>query len=86
MIQFTVMEFVLFWAALVVAFYALRPHVPAWALFALNALFSIHWLVKILDDGPRVMEVVLLALGVFVAVQIWWRDLRGSRNDDVSVR
>jgi hypothetical protein len=79
MIQFTVLELVLFWAAVVVAFYALRPHIPAWALFALNALFAVYWLVEILDDGPRLMEVVLLALGAFVAAQIWWRDLRADR-------
>ena len=81
MIHFTILEFVLFWAALIVVFYVLRPYLPAWATFAVNVAFAFYWLVRILDDGPRVVEIVLLIVAVAAAATVWWRDLRGAARD-----
>ena len=78
MIDFTILEYVVFWAALLVVFYVLRPHLPAWAIFALNVGFAFYLLVRILDDGPRVMRVVLLIMAVAAAATVWWRDLRAT--------
>jgi hypothetical protein len=76
MIHFTVAEYIVFVMALAVVFLAVRSHIPPWALFIANLGFALYWLVNILDDGPRVMEVLLLTAGVATAVHIWWRDLR----------
>jgi hypothetical protein len=81
MIHFTILEYALFWAALIVLFYVLRPHVPAWAIFAINVAFAFYGLVRILDNGPRVVEFVLLIVPAAAAAYVWWRDLRGAARD-----
>jgi hypothetical protein len=81
MIDFTILEYVLFWAALIVVFFVLRPHLPAWAIFALNVAFAFYCFVRILDDGPHVMRIVLMIMAVAAAATVWWRDLRSAARD-----
>ena len=78
MIEITLLDFILSWVVLLIAFLALRRYtIPPWVLFIVNAAFVVYWIVVILQEGPRVMAVILLIAGAAVATHIWWRDLRG---------
>ena len=81
MIEITLLDFILSWVVLLLAFLALRKYtIPPWILFLLNVGVILSALVLILVDGPRArpMEVIFLIVGAAVAAHIWWRDLRGT--------
>jgi EamA domain-containing membrane protein RarD len=73
-------EFVLLVIALGLAAFVLRRHVPTWVQFAGCVGFAIYGVFRIVKDGPRIENIGLVALFLFLAVHAWLTDLRGTRD------
>ena len=68
--------------ALVVAIIALRPYVPAWAVYALAVGLAFRQVLRVVEMGPSRQNVVLAASTTLLAVFVWFhlrRRLRATR-------
>lgn len=71
-------DIVVVMAASVVAAMVLRPYVPSWMWFMIAIGLMMYSLIHILADGWTMPNVAGLVLFSLFAVNIWWRDLRGT--------
>ena len=68
--------------AVAIAVLALRPYVPAWAVYALAVGLAFRQVLRVVEMGPSRENVVLAAGTILLAVFVWYqlrRRLRATR-------
>jgi hypothetical protein len=81
-IDLSVLEIVVLFAAAVFVAVVVPPYLPRRAVYAASIGIAFHSLVQIIfEDGPSLWHAVSLLVFSALAVAVWWRDLRGTARD-----